>query len=179
MKALSDRINIQRLIQEAESQWIHWELPSRFKKGLLRPGTYAVSWDDFETKFATNDVRRELIAKMRKLAQLLGVSGCKYLYVGGSLVSSKEHPGDFDIVWVPAGVEWDRLLLVASQLLILPQAQRRDEYGGHVWMAGEEIRIMPPQYFPGVEALRLLRYNRLIGKRPVPVGVVLLDPRQA
>jgi hypothetical protein len=58
-----------------------------------------------EAKFATNDHRRWLFDGLVAVAEALRKAGCRSMYIGGSFVTGKATPGDFDGCWDPTNVQ--------------------------------------------------------------------------
>jgi len=72
--------------------------------GYLKPGFYNITLDQLGQYFAENipdhKIRRFLydgFCKMIEFFRLMQITDC-VLWIGGSFVSSKEHPGDIDVV---------------------------------------------------------------------------------
>jgi hypothetical protein len=164
---------------------IHTGIPAFGEQGFLPKGVYQVnSWESFDEHFSWNTRRRDVLADIHRLCLVLGQAGCDTLHVGGSVVSSKDRPGDFDAVWFPRGLgSVDFSLFKPDDLLHLlneGQEKRPQHWGGHVWMAGEDVKIsievMPSLIYPTkCEASQLLRYNRRLSPA-LAVGVVQLNP---
>ncbi len=73
--------------------------------GNLPPGIHTASWMELEAAFGLTAWRRRLLTGLRAALEALKVAGCRRAYVDGSLVTSKEIPGDFDRCWEAAGVD--------------------------------------------------------------------------
>ncbi len=71
-------------------------MPPFDENGNLPKGIYEVPWSDFEDRFAFNDHRWQLMAGLKQALLLLGKVGCQRVYLGGSFVTNKEYPNDFD-----------------------------------------------------------------------------------
>jgi predicted nucleotidyltransferase len=77
-------------------------LPSFQSNGNLPSGIWRVSWEEFSAYFGHTNARRSnllsqltrLIDDVRRATSLVG------LYVFGSYVTSKTHPGDLDLLLV-------------------------------------------------------------------------------
>lgn len=67
--------------------------------GDLPPGVHFATWTQIEERFAFNPRRRHLLAGFREACKLLREAGCRLVYLDGSFVTTKEHPGDFDACW--------------------------------------------------------------------------------
>ena len=72
---------------------------------VLPPGIHDASIDEIEVRFATTPHRRWLFEGFRRVAQALTDAGCSTLYLDGSFVTAKPHPGDYDGCWDHLGVD--------------------------------------------------------------------------
>lgn len=100
--------------------------------GRLPVGRYNMTWSEFSSNFVTNDHRRRLSEGMLSALNDLRKAGSKEVEVGGSFVSKKAEPGDFDLVWNAQGVKRSRLT----------EGLRYDShrhYGGHIFEAESPI----------------------------------------
>jgi hypothetical protein len=75
------------------------EFPPFDSNGNLPPGIHWTSWSEFVKRFDTNQQRHKLISGLREALELLSRAGCRAVYVGGSFVTSKDAPNDFDACW--------------------------------------------------------------------------------
>lgn len=73
-------------------------------EGVLPPGLHHVSLRELREAFAYNEHRAWLFAGLVSACRDLRQFGCGRIYLGGSYVTSKEYPGDYDACWDPAGV---------------------------------------------------------------------------
>ena len=53
-------------------------------------------WPEFVERFGTTERWREILAGLLRALPALKAAGCRHAYAGGSFVTSKEAPGDFD-----------------------------------------------------------------------------------
>jgi hypothetical protein len=86
------------------------------------------------TRYATSVRRRELLDGLLDALRSLKGAGCATAYLDGSLVTSKDHPGDFDACWESDGVILNRLdpeLLTFSE----GRAAQKARYGGELYPA--------------------------------------------
>jgi len=81
-------------------------------EGILSPGMHFASLREVQENFVYNEHRAWLFQGFLLACLELRRFGCGRLYLGGSFVTSKEFPGDYDACWDPAGVsaEVDPLL---------------------------------------------------------------------
>lgn len=140
-------------------------LPPHDDNGLLPPGVHWAEWDEILDRFGATRWRRELLSGLYRAAIALKVAGCTTLYVDGSFITTKEHPGDFDGCWDPTHVQPARLdpvlLMFAS-----PRAAQKAKFLGEL--------------FPSTAAAdsRSTFFNFFQATRDdVPKGIVALDLR--
>jgi hypothetical protein len=109
-------------------------IPAFDAGGNLPPRIHPASWDEIVTRYATNTRRRELLDGFLDALRSLRHAGCRTAYLDGSLVTTKERPGDFDACWEIAGVDasqLDRELLDFSNR----RAAQKARYGGELFPA--------------------------------------------
>jgi hypothetical protein len=75
----------------------------------LPPGVHVATWQEVADRFGTNARRRKVLEGLLRSLRALRAAGCRRVYLDGSFVTSKEHPGDFDGCWDDTGVDYDRL----------------------------------------------------------------------
>ena len=100
-------------------------LPPFDDLGNLPSGIYQVSWTDFQARFATNSHRQQILSGLKQALRELAIAGCHTVYVGGSFVTSKEQPNDFDGCFDPMIVDLDSLDPVFDSA-----AAQQDRFGG-------------------------------------------------
>jgi hypothetical protein len=71
-------------------------MPPFDENGNLPKGIYEVIWSDFEDRFAFNGHRKQLLTGLKQALLLLAKVGCRRVYIGGSFITNKEYPNDFD-----------------------------------------------------------------------------------
>ena len=74
-------------------------IPPFDEHGFLPLRIYHVTWPEFVERFATNAHRRRLIEGMRQVLLALRDAGCPRVWIGGSFVTAKPDPADYDICW--------------------------------------------------------------------------------
>lgn len=83
-------------------------LSSRFpdftEEGLLPPGEHALTWPEFQRRFGYNETRSGLLKDLQNAAGDLKNAGVKEIQVGGSFVTTKPEPGDYDAAWNAAKI---------------------------------------------------------------------------
>jgi hypothetical protein len=76
---------------------------------VLPPGVHNGSFEEVKETFATNAWRRDLFDGLVDASIRLYQAGCRIVYLDGSYVTGKPHPGDFDACWDPTGVDLAKL----------------------------------------------------------------------
>jgi hypothetical protein len=109
-------------------------IPEFDESGRLPPGVYWATWTEIVTRYATSTHRRDLLDGLLDALRALKASGCRIAYLDGSFVTAKEHPGDFDVCWEPAGVILDRLDAELQDFSDKCAAQKA-RYGGELYPA--------------------------------------------
>lgn len=87
-----------------------------------------------EERLAFNPRRRRLLAGFREACELLRRAGCRLVYLDGSFVTTKPHPGDFDACWDIRGVDEEALDSVFWDFSQGRAAQKR-RFGGEFFPA--------------------------------------------
>jgi len=102
--------------------------------GNLPAGIHEATWDEIVAALGTNRRRLDLVDGLRRALDALRAAGCERVFVDGSFVTAKEHPGDFDACWDARGVDpssLDPVLLDFTQ----GRAGQKAKYGGELFIA--------------------------------------------
>jgi hypothetical protein len=102
--------------------------------GNLPAGIHEATWDEIAAALGTSARRVDLVDGLWRALAALRVAGCKRVFVDGSFVTAKEHPGDFDACWDARGVDpsaLDPVLLDFKQ----GRAAQKAKYGGELFIA--------------------------------------------
>lgn len=83
------------------------------ESGFLEPGIHYSRKAEFYSRFGYSDWRKLQLEKLSTFLGKLAATGCRRVWIGGSFISTKEHPNDIDGYWDSTRV--DRALV--SQLL--------------------------------------------------------------
>jgi hypothetical protein len=143
-------------------------IPAFHAEGFLPPGRHRADWSEFMARYGYNEHRRYLIKGLHQMVNLLGFASCREVRVGGSFVTSKAVPGDFDAVWMKDGVDGHKLPLEIEVAEFALEVQK-DIFAGTIVSSTASFFDIGGKLF--VEALETNR-------RQQPVGVVVLDPVQ-
>ena len=122
--------------------------------GNLPGGIYHISWSEFAERFGTNGHRQRLIVGLIRALILLAQAGCQYVCVGGSFVTSKEYPNDFNVWFEDQPISFGTLDPIFDN-----RDAMKAEFGG-------EFFSSPPFQFLQKD------------KNGNPRGIVALDPRE-
>ena len=76
---------------------------------VLPQGVHEASLTEVESRYATNAVRKKQMIGLKKMITALQKAGCRSVFLDGSFVTDKEKPGDFDLCWLPVGVDAAKL----------------------------------------------------------------------
>ena len=140
-------------------------LPPFDQRGNLPPGIHRATWQEIVDRFGTTARRQELLAGLRDALEALAAAGCPAVYLGGSFVTSKEDPEDYDGCWEIDGVDAEAL----DPFLLLPElrAMQRARYRGD---------LFPVRVIAGVSRSGMLEFFQRDRDGRVK-GIVALDPR--
>lgn len=92
-------------------------IPKFNTDGLLPSGLHLASIDEVEKRFTHNDHRGKIFDGFKKAISSLKQCGCKYVYLDGSFVTTKQLPSDFDACWEEEGVDIFALRVIEPVLL--------------------------------------------------------------
>src|SRR5262249_26758489 len=72
--------------------------------GYLPGGDHPAKWSEFEERFTGNIRRRELLQDLHRVVKKLRDFGATRIWIDGTFVTSKERPGDVDVLYeLPPG----------------------------------------------------------------------------
>jgi hypothetical protein len=103
-------------------------LPAFTSAGFLPVGNHNADWFEFVARYGFNSRRQNLLEGMQQLLNLLAFANCTAVQFGGSFVSNKPCPSDFDGIYMLAGVNRPALPLEIDASV---QAQA-DIFGGSI-----------------------------------------------
>lgn len=116
-------------------------VPEHTEDGLLPTGVHRTEFDEFEARFSyfdMSDQRFRLFDKLRELYLQAKRSGIvKRFLVGGSFVTSKPEPNDFDCILVlDPSIEWQEL--PSAQYNLVSRRRARRTFGGDIFPVIED-----------------------------------------
>lgn len=131
-------------------------IPPFNELGYLPPGTYEISWIELMERFAINRQRQRLVTGLAAALRKLAVAGCRRVIIGGSFVTSKENPNDFDGWYESFGLD----LNVLDELFLEEFTSQMEVFGGTLFG------------YPSYEGFfKTDREGR-------PKGVIAIDPKE-
>ena len=142
-------------------------IPEWLTNGDLPPGTHFATWAQIEKRLPFNPRRARLLAGLREACRLPRKAGCQLVYLDGSFVTTKEHPGDFDACWDTQHVDEDALDPVFWDFSQGRAAQKR-RFGGEFFPA------QLPEGATGRAFVDFFQVNKLTGG---PKGIVAIRLR--
>jgi len=101
--------------------------------GNLPKGVHLATWSEFCDRFGFTPHRRRLLGGMKRAMDSLRAAGCKTFYIGGSFVTSKEIPDDYDGCWSTQEVDFNLLDPVLLDFSANRLAQKI-KYGGELFL---------------------------------------------
>lgn len=131
-------------------------IPSFNEHGYLPPGVYEVSWMEMMQRFGTNQRRLQLMTGLAAALRKLAKAGCRRVIIGGSFVTDKEEPNDFDGWYASFGLD----LVVLDPLFIEDIESQQQVFGG---------TLFEQDFYEG-----FFQTDR----RGIPKGAIALDPQE-
>ena len=131
-------------------------IPPFNELGYLPPGIYETSWLELMERFAINPQRQRLATGLAAALRKLAIAGCRRVSIGGSFVTSKEYPNDFDGWYESFGLDLD----ILDPLFLEDVESQMEVFGGTLFS--------PPSYEGFFQTDREGR----------PKGVIVLDPKE-
>lgn len=141
-------------------------IPEWSTNGDLAPGIHFAAWDEIEERLAFNPWRRRLLVGFREACGLLRKAGCRLVYLDGSFVTTKKHPGDFDACWDIQQVDDEALDPVFWDFSQGREAQKRR-------FLGEFFPAQLPEGATGRAFLKFFQVNKLTGHAKGIIAVKL------
>jgi hypothetical protein len=142
-------------------------LPSFTTAGSLPPGVHRASWDEVADRFGGSARRQVLLQGLLAAAANLRAAGARVIWLGGSFVTDKEEPNDWDGVWDPSNADLTKIdpVLVDPDDLATGRYRQKAKYGGELLVGVETATGMSFQLFFQLD------------KNGDPKGIVRLDLR--
>ena len=142
-------------------------IPGWLPNGDLPPGVHFATWREIEARLSFNPRRRRMLAGFRQACENLRRAGCRLVYLDGSFVSRKEHPGDFDVCWDIRNVD-DEMLDPVFWNFSQGRAAQKHRF------LGEFFPAQLPEGVTGRAFMDFFQMNKLTGE---PKGIVAIRLR--
>jgi hypothetical protein len=97
---------------------------------VLPPGVVDASMDEVKLQYATNSHRERLFEGLTKTVAQLKAAGCTAIFLDGSFVGENPNPGDFDVCYVPLGMDPKKLDPVLLDMTKKGREAQKRKYGG-------------------------------------------------
>jgi hypothetical protein len=139
--------------------------------GRLKPGLYKASFAEFAGRFGTSPERLHLLQGFQAFAHNVGLAGCEEIRIGGTFISDKAVPDDFDALWRFTEridkTKLDQTLVDDSRF------DSRFKFGGDIFSTRTK-KLDMGSFLPRHKSI-----FRWISEDPdsKPIGAVFLDPR--
>jgi hypothetical protein len=142
-------------------------IPEWLTSGDLPAGVHVATLTEIEGRLAFNPRRRRLLAGFRDACEQLRKAGCQLVYLDGSFVTTKDHPGDFDACWDIQHVDDETLDPVFLDFSQDRAAQKRR-------FLGEFFPAQLPEGATGRAFVEFFQVNKLTGE---PKGILAIRMR--
>ncbi len=133
---------------------------------VLPPGIHDATLEEVAARFATTPHRTWLFGGFARVVEALRRAGCSTIFLDGSFITAKPHPGDFDGLWDLNGVDPNQLDPVLLDFDNMRAAQKAKYFG--------EMFLMQLPHQPG-----LLPFFQKDKFSDAPKGVVRISPSPA
>ena len=110
---------------------------------VLPPGVHDCTIAELHATFGWSPRREWLLEGLRLAMADLHAAGCPRIYLGGSFVSSLDHPDDFDGCWDPVGVNPNALHRMYQAMPEMKNDQKA-HHRGELWIGNHQL--------PGVDS---------------------------
>lgn len=144
--------------------------------GLLTPGEYKLSIEEFEEAFVYNSKRETIFKGFQKLLKIFRDIECSHIYADGSFVTKKPLPGDIDICWhmnedhTIRKRQLEMLYRLCPPLLLLGERSNRD-YIQHEFCAD----VFPANTIESGSGLMFKDFFQKDKQTGNPKGIIVID----
>lgn len=139
-------------------------IPAWSINGDLPPGVHLATWREIADRLSFNPRRQSLLGGFRRACEHLRKAGCRLVYLDGSFVTRKEHPGDFDACWDVQNVDDEKLDSVFWDFSRGRAAQKQ-------LFLGEFFPAQLPEGATGRAFVEFFQTNKLTGE---PKGILAI-----
>jgi hypothetical protein len=137
-------------------------IPDWLTNGDLPAGVHFATLPEIEDRLSFNRRCQRLLAGFQRACEELLTAGCRLVYLDGSFVTRKEHPGDFDACWDVQNVDDDKLDPIFWDFSRGRAAQKQR-------FLGEFFPAQLPEGATGRAFIDFFQMNRLSGE---PKGIL-------
>ncbi len=119
------------------------KLPEFDSNTYLPAGIHNLTWMEICQSLAWNEYRKKLLEGLKRGLEALKDCGCRQAYLDGSFASEKDRPGDFDVCYEEAGMDFLKLKNQYPQLTIFTNRRELQKkiYNGEFFPASDEADI--------------------------------------
>lgn len=143
-------------------------IPQFQSDGLLPPGIYSVTWEEFKQRYGMNYQRKTQIKGLERAMKSFKQAGCTKIYVDGSFITNKKSPDDYDALYDLDEVNED---IVDSRLLDSSKEGRKTQ---KKYYEGEFFPAFDPAERNGTKYLDFFQKDKDTNK---PKGILLIELR--
>jgi hypothetical protein len=98
-------------------------IPAFTNLGTLPPGEHPITWVELLELFGQTPHRAMLLGGLRAGLEPLRLAGSHRVWLDGSFITNKEKPGDIDVAYDDARLDWELLQRLEPTLLDLANAR--------------------------------------------------------
>jgi hypothetical protein len=146
-------------------------IPEWLANGDLPRGVHFATWREIEARLSFNPLRQRLLEGFRRGCEELRKAGCRLIFLDGSFVTRKQHPGDFDACWDVKNVDENKLDPVFWDFSRGRAAQKRR-------FLGEFFPAQLPDGATGRAFLDFFQTNKVTGESKGLVAIRLRASRR-
>jgi len=160
----------QRLTSDQRNDIVVFMIPDFDAEGKLPVGIHWAEWSEVIEKFGLTVHRKRLLSGLRQALEQFKAAGCTLVYLDGSFVTAKEHPGDYDACWDVMGVDparLDPIFFDFSNFDGARSAQKAKYFG----------EFFPAQVPEGISGKRFVDFFQTDKDTGAQRGIVALDLR--
>lgn len=105
-------------------------IPALTADGVLPKGEHPATWEEFRDRFCTSEQRRIIFSRLLPALEHLRDASVTVVWIGGSLVTDRDTPSDFDLCFP---VEEPELAKLDPTLLSLKKSAIHARFGGDMF----------------------------------------------
>lgn len=140
-------------------------IPGFDQHGVLPPGVHVATWAEISERYGYSVHRQKLLSGLKQALESLRAAGCGRVYLDGSFITAKPHPGDFDGCWEVDGVDPE----ILHPALLIFEDQRALQ---KAIFSGEMFPAPAPADAKGTTFLRFFQTQKGTG---MPKGIICIE----